>query len=139
MIGMELYDFLKQRVQKDDGFIKYSHLTFTELGEGSAKAEIAVDKDQLNPMGTVHGGCLFSICDTVGGTAAMTHGVAVTTTTGNISYLNPAAGCEKLYAEAVELKAGRTLYRYDVYIRDEQGTLICKADMEYYRLDKLQY
>lgn len=136
---MRLYDFLKQRVQKDNGYIKYSHLTFTEIEEGKAKAEIAVDADQLNPMGTVHGGCLFSICDTVGGTAAMTHGVAVTTTTGTISYLNPAAGCGRLYAEAVELKAGKTLYRYDVYIRNEEGILICKADMEYYRLGELEY
>lgn len=136
---MQLYDFLRQRVQKDNGYIKYNHLTFTELSEGKAKAEIAVDRDQLNPMGSVHGGCLFSICDTVGGTAAMTHGVAVTTTMGTISYLNPAAGSGRLYAEAVELKAGRTLYRYDVYIRDEQGKLICKADMEYYRLGELEY
>lgn len=139
MVGMELYDFLRQRVQKDDGFIQYSHLTFTEFGLGSVKAEIEVKEDQLNPMGSVHGGCLFSICDTVGGTAAMTHGIAVTTTMGTISYLNPAAGCDKLYAEAVELKAGRTLYRYDVYIRDGEGMLICKADMEYYRLDELKY
>ncbi len=136
---MRLYDFLKQRVQEDQGYIRYSHLTFTELGEGKAKAEIAVGKDQLNPMGSVHGGCLFSICDTVGGTAAMTHGAAVTTTTGTISYLNPATGCGTLYAEAVELKAGKTLYRYDVYIRDDRGILICKADMEYYKLGELEY
>lgn len=136
---MQLYDFLRQRVQKDSGFIQYSHLTFTKLSEGTAEAEIEVNKDQLNPMGSVHGGCLFSICDTVGGTAAMTHGVLVTTTMASISYLNPAAGCGKLYAKAVELKAGKTLYRYDVYIRDEQGILICKADMEYYKLKELEY
>lgn len=136
---MELYDFLKQRVQNEKGYIKYNHLHFTELSEGSARAEVEVDEDLLNPMGSVHGGCLFSVCDTVGGTAAMTHGVAVTTTMGTISYLNPAAGCGKLYAEAVELKAGRTLFRYDVFVRDEQGVLICKADMEYYKLGKLEY
>lgn len=135
---MQLYDFLRQRVQ-DGGYIKYSHLTFTELSEGKAKAEAAVDPNMLNPMGSVHGGCLFSICDTVGGTAAMTHGAAVTTTMGAISYLNPAVGCDRLYVEAVELKAGRTLYRYDVYVRDASGRLICKADLEYYRLGELKY
>ncbi|MBP3459304.1 MAG: PaaI family thioesterase [Lachnospiraceae bacterium] len=136
---MELYDFLKTRVQSEKGYIKYNHLTFTELGKGRAKAEVAVDEDLLNPMGSVHGGCLFSVCDTVGGTAAMTHGAAVTTTMGTISYLNPAIGCGRLYAEAVELKAGKTLFRYDVFIRDENGKLICKADMEYYVLGKLEY
>lgn len=136
---MELYDFLKSRVQSEKGYIKYNHLTFTELGTGKAKAEVAVDGNLLNPMGSVHGGCLFSVCDTVGGTAAMTHGVAVTTTMGTISYLNPAAGCSRLYAEAVELKAGKTLFHYDVSVRDEKGTLICKADMEYYVTGKLEY
>lgn len=136
---MELYEFLKRRVEENDGYIKYSHLTFTKLNRGSALAEIKVHKEQLNPLGSVHGGCLFSICDTVGGTAAMTHGVSVTTTMGTISYLNPAVCCDKLYAEAVELKAGRFLFRYDVFVRNEDGTLICKADMEYYKLGKLEF
>lgn len=102
-------------------------------------AEVEVGKGMKSPMGAVHGGCLFSICDTVGGTAAMTHGVTVTTTVGTISYLNPAVDYDRLYAEAVELKAGKTLFCYDVLIRDERGTLMCKADMEYYKLGELKY
>lgn len=136
---MDLYEFLKQRVQNAQGYIRFSHLNFTELGEGSAKAKVQVDEDLLNPMGTVHGGCLFSICDTVGGTAAMTHGVAVTTTMASISYLNPAPGSGILTAEAVELKAGQNLFRYDVFVRDEQGTLVCKAELEYFKIGKLDY
>ena len=69
---MELYDYLKRRVEDADGFIKHLHLSFTELSKGNVAAEIEVGDELLNPMGTVHGGCLFSICDTVGGTAAMT-------------------------------------------------------------------
>lgn len=136
---MELYEFLKQRVQNTKGYIRFNHLNFIELSEGSAKAEVQVNEDLLNPMGTVHGGCLFSICDTVGGTAAMTHGVAVTTTMASISYLNPAPGKGILTAEAVELKAGNNLFRYDVFVRDEQGILVCKADLEYFKLGELNY
>ena len=136
---MELYEFLKKRVQNAEGYIRFSHLNFIELSEGCAKAEVQVDKNMLNPMGTVHGGCLFSICDTVGGTAAMTHGVAVTTTMASISYLNPAPGKGILTAEAVELKAGNNLFRYDVFVRDEQGILLCKADLEYFKLGELNY
>ena len=136
---MKLYEFLKQRVQNAKGYIRFSHLNFVELGEGTAKAEIQVDEDLLNPMGTVHGGCLFSICDTVGGTAAMTHGVAVTTTMASISYLNPAPGKGILTAEAVELKAGNNLFRYDVFVRDEQGILVCKANLEYFKIGQLNY
>lgn len=134
-----LYRFLKERIEDNEGYIKYSHLTFTKMETGSVTAEVEVGKEMKNPMGAVHGGCLFSICDTVGGTAAMTHGVTVTTSVGTISYLNPAVDCDRLYAEAVELKAGKTLFRYDVFIRDGRGTLICKADMEYYRLGELEY
>ena len=98
---MELYDYLKRRVEDADGFIKHLHLSFTELSKGNVAAEIEVGDELLNPMGTVHGGCLFSICDTVGGTAAMTYGSIVTTTMATISYIRPAGG-KTLYAKAFE-------------------------------------
>lgn len=135
---MELYDFLRNRVQDQDGFIKNLHLNFVHLAEGEAIAEIAVDKELLNPMGTVHGGCLFSICDTVGGTAAMTHGVMVTTTMATISYVRPGGG-NKLIAKASEIKAGNALFRYDVCIYDEKDELICKAMLEYFKTADIKF
>jgi len=133
---MEQYEFLKNRVLAKSGFIKNLNINITELAKGYAKAEITVDKDLLNPMGSVHGGCLFSICDTVGGTAAMTHGVVVTTTMASISYIHPGTG-DKLIAETTEIKAGTNLYRYDVCIYDKRGLLVCKANMEYFMVAKL--
>ena len=47
----------------------------------------------------------------------------MTTSSGTISYLNAAMNPEKLIAEAVELKAGKNLLTYDVYIRTEEGKL----------------
>ena len=135
---MELYDFLRKRVQTDQGYIRFQHITFTELSKGHVRAEITVDEDLLNPMGGVHGGCLFSICDTVGGTAAMTRGYVVTTMSGYISYLRPAVGTGTLFVEAVEIKSGRTISNYDVFVKDETGVLICKTTLEYYRLHKIE-
>lgn len=134
---MELYDYLKNRVVNADGFIKHLHLNFTEISQGAVTAEIDVDDELLNPMKTVHGGCLFSICDTVGGTAAMTYGYIVTTTMATISYIRPAMG-NKLYAKATEIKAGSALYRFDVSIYDECDELVCKAMLEYYKVKKIR-
>ena len=39
-----------------------------------------------------------------------------------------------LIAEAVELKAGKNLLTYDVYIRTEEGKLVAKATLEYFSL-----
>lgn len=134
---MELYDYLKRRVEDADGFIKHLHLSFTELSKGNVAAEIEVGDELLNPMGTVHGGCLFSICDTVGGTAAMTYGSIVTTTMATISYIRPAGG-KTLYAKAFELKAWASLLRYDICVYDEKKELVCKAMMEYFKVGPIQ-
>ena len=58
----------------------------------------------------------------------------MTTANGTISYMNAAMNPEKLIAEAVELKAGKNLLTYDVYIRTEEGKLVAKATLEYFSL-----
>lgn len=112
----------------------YLGIVITEAGPGWARGEMPCRKEHLNPIGSIHGGIIFFLADTVGGTAACSRGSRVTTASGSISYLNAAMNSEKLIAEAVELKAGKNLLTYDVYIRNEAEKLIAKATMEYFSL-----
>ena len=96
--------------------------------------DVAFREYHVNPIGSVHGGVIFFLADSVGGTAASSRGSRVTTANGTISYLNAAMNPEKLIAEAVELKAGKNLLTYDVYIRTEEGKLVAKATLEYFSL-----
>lgn len=114
----------------------YMGIEITDVGPGWAKGRLEYRKYHVNPIGSVHGGVLFFLADSVGGTAASSRGSRVTTANGSIHYLNAAMNPEQLVAEAVELKAGKNLLTYDVYIRTEKGKLVAKATMEYFSLHK---
>ena len=45
-----------------------------ELDEGYCKGELEVTDQHMNPLGTVHGGCLYTLADTVAGFAAASCG-----------------------------------------------------------------
>lgn len=116
------------------GFIKEMGMELTELKEGYCKGRIVLSEKHNNPMGTVHGGLIFGLADTIGGRAAMSYGDKVVTLNANISYLNPAANTEYIEAEAVKVRNGRTTAVYDVMIRTAQGVEVAKVTITYYKV-----
>ena len=86
----------------------------------------------LNPLGTVHGGCTFTLADTIGGSAALTHGKSVVTVDSNIHYLAPACNTEKLIAEAKEIKYGATIALYEVNVYKDDGTMVATSTQSYF-------
>lgn len=128
------YEVLKEMRNTQGGHAEDIGLKITEVEGGRAVGELEVTPRLLNPYGAVHGGILFSIADTVGGTAAWSRGFCVVTSTGTINYLRGTAGAKKLIAEATEVKPGKTLSIYDVEIKDEKGRLVSKAVMTYYSM-----
>lgn len=119
-----------------EGFTKLLGMNIIDIAEGYAEGEIVINKDYLNPFGTVHGGCIFSLIDTVGGVAAMTRGNITTTSSCNINYLNAATDNTKIRAVAKEVKQGGTLLVYDVEVFDGDDKIIAKAVCTYFRLQK---
>ena len=134
----EEYTYLKKRIEEAEGFIGYLPLTIDSIDTGCVKATLEMTEHILNPFGTVHGGCLFTVADSIAGTAAMTHGHYVTTISGHIHYLTPAAGAGRLKIVAEEVRAGKTILTYDVLFLDESGREICKATLEYFALNEIK-
>jgi acyl-CoA thioesterase len=89
-----------------------------EYREGYAKGSMPVKPDFLNPLGTVHGGCLYSLADSVGGCACATFGKIAPTVSGDLHSLRPACGFDSLVAVATVVKHGRSLAVYEVTITD---------------------
>lgn len=125
---------INQLHKKQQGFIAKTGIRITDLGEGHAKGRVVLDASCNNPMDYVHGGCLFTLADTVAGHAAMTYGGIVTTSSAEIHYLNPAKDTEYIEAEANVIRNGRTISLFDVMIRDDKGTEICKLILTYFRI-----
>lgn len=118
------------------GFASDIGIKILSISKGYAKAEINIEKKHLNPGNSVHGGCIFSLADTVGGVAAWSRGNYVVTSSSNINYLNPAIDSKRLIGIAKEIKFGKKILIYDVEIWDEKDRLIAKVTNTYYSLGK---
>ena len=84
------YEKIAQERNMQNGFINRIGFKVTEIGKLYAKGEIDLGEMHANPIGSIHGGVIFSMADTVGGVAATTAGSYCTTVNGNINYLNVA-------------------------------------------------
>ncbi|MDE6911402.1 MAG: PaaI family thioesterase [Lachnospiraceae bacterium] len=126
------YDAIKNHFYGTLGFIQLLDMRITELSEGYCKGEMPLRPEILNPLGSVHGGCTFALADTIGGSAALTHGNSVMTVDSNIHYLAPARNTEKLVAEAKEIKYGSTIAVYEVNVYKADGTMVATSIQSYF-------
>lgn len=105
-----------------------------ERGLGYAKGEIEILPWHLNVLGVVHGGCLFSLADTISGVSALGRGGRVTTVNGNINYLKAGKDTTKIVAEAREIKYGRTLSVCECKLSNDKGELLATTTMTFFHL-----
>ncbi len=121
---------------EENSFAKTIGLEMLELREGYAEGRIPVKEESKNPLGTMHGGCLYSLADIVSGTVATLRGNYVTTVSGEFSYLRPAADTQYVTAKAQEIRFGKNLAVYRVDLVDDAGTVLDIATFTFFDLGK---
>lgn len=112
-------------------------LEFLIYQEGYCKAVLPIRQDFLNPNGSLHGGLLYTIADTVGGVAALRpdSGETVTTITGTMQFYRAALNLTKLYAEGRMVKDGKRVAFVEVDLLSEEGTLYARGSFSFARID----
>ena len=117
-----------------DAYSKNLGIVFAEIKPGMAKAVMQLKKEVVNPIGSIHGGALFSLADIVAGVAVNANGVNVTTLDSNIQYLAPAFldRTKTLTAKATTKKAGKTIHVMEVDITDDNNTLIASSSFTFF-------
>ena len=105
-----------------------------EIRPGYAKGEMTIRPEFENAIQSVHGGCLFTLADTICGAAAASYGWKMTTMSSDIHYLKAAIGTKKLYAEATEVKSGKNVCIYEVLITDDKGNENVKGTFTFFNL-----
>lgn len=95
-------------------------LKILSLTDGYAEVFMPASESILNPLGNVHGGAIYTLCDVAAGTAAASRGRAGVTLSSSMTYLRPGHAGEGLLAKTREFKSGRTtaVYGVDVYQGD---------------------
>lgn len=117
---------LLQRINRPHLFNSFNGITVTSVAavSGQAQGELEVTENSLNPHGTVHGGCLYTLADTVAGSAvAASCGRPCVTVSGTLEFLRPATG-PKVQCSASPKKVGRTLWVMQVELSDQRERLV---------------
>lgn len=103
------------------------------MKEGFARGRMPYKRELTNPYGFLHGGCLYSLADIVAGNAACMDGTFVTTVSGTMNYLEPAADTDYVYCEAEKLRSGTHLSVFAVRLRDDKGKLLDSGEFTFFR------
>ncbi len=130
------FEKLKSFRNINNNFAKLLGVELTELSKGYAKAQMTVKKEFLNPIGSLHGGCLYTIADIAGGAAACSYGIHVTTIDGDFHYLRAGINTEKLYATATEIKKGKRISVYNISVTDQDNMELAVGIFSFMSLGK---
>ena len=137
MIVIMSFDINEYIENNKKGFIEDIGIEILEISTGFCKGRIKLEKRHQNPLGTVHGGCLFTLADTIGGLAAISHGYQVVTLNSEIHYLNPAVDTTCIIATSKEIKFGKHTSVYEVSITNDKEQLVATTTLTYFCLYSL--
>lgn len=129
-----LSDYEQDALEKGTDFRIAVGVRFLEREIGYAKAEMDILPWHLNPLGIIHGGCLFTLADTTSGASALGRGGRVSTVNGSINYLKAGKNTTKIVAEAHEIKYGRTLSVCEAKIFNDKGELLATTSMTFFHM-----
>lgn len=108
----------------------------TKITEGHAWAELTVQPNQQNLIGSVHGGILMTFADVVAAAATWSYGSHITTQECSIHFLNAAIHVDKLLAESIVEKHGKRIFVVRVEITDPTGRKILTSTFSLFNLGK---
>ena len=124
----KLEQVILRRINTPTEYPAVNHIRLTKAYRGMGEGELTVTAGSLNPQKIVHGGCLYSLADTVCGAAAASNGHLCVTTSSSINFLRPGKSSGKIYCSAIPEKTGRriSVYRFEIY--DDTGGKDCVRD-----------
>lgn len=92
--------------------------------DGTAEGVLDVTERSHNPHHTVHGGCLYTLADTVAGSAvAAACSTPCVTANSSMEFLRPATG-SKVFCSARPKKLGRFLNVVQVELTGDNGKVV---------------
>ena len=134
-ISPEVQVALRDLVEKNP-YMQELKIDILEIERGFVKGKLTVTDKVLNPYGSVHGGCLFSLADITAGLAACTYGVYSSTIDGNMEYILPAMDTEYIICEAKEIRQGMHVSQYEAELYDDKHQLVDKATFSFYMMNR---
>lgn len=108
-----------------------------QLRDGEAEVHWQVKPEHLNRFGSVHGGALAGLIDTVAAIASLTKMKRIVTIELNVSYIKAANITTKVIAKGKVIQAGRSLLRTAVELFNAEGELLTRGTLTFFVLGDL--
>lgn len=112
---------------KENAFAVRIGYHVTDAAEGFAKGEMDVTPLVMNPIGSVHGGCLFTVADSTAGMAAASYGEKITTMDADFHFLRPCLHEKKILGVGQVVKHGRRVSVVETTVENEEGVVFAKG------------
>lgn len=134
-MDQELRKSLEERMTgKNNPVCETLHISVDLIDDDRAEGHMDITHGCKNPGGYVHGGSIFTLCDTIGGVAAISDGHRYVTQTSSISYLgNQQEGV--INASAKVLHRGRRTCLVEVHLTGEGGRDVAVCTLNFFRTD----
>ena len=125
---------IPQIVNQPGQFSFENGIVLTDVQPGYGEGVLHVQPTSRNPHGTVHGGCLYTLADTVAGSAACARGASCVTVSGTMEFLRPASGAQ-IHCVATPKKEGRTLSVMQVVLTDDSDVTVATGTFTFYMIE----
>lgn len=122
-----------RKIFEGDRFATENGAVIERIGERSATCSLVLTPSHRNAMGAVMGGVSFMLADFAFAVAANLDKMDCVSLRSDISFLSAAKG-EKLIAEAVCIKNGKSTACYRVDVMDELGNLTATVTVTGYHV-----
>lgn len=119
-----------------DGFTKDMGIVVRSIEDTLAVVDMKISEKLQNPIGSVHGGALFTLADIASGLVATADGTKATTLDSNIRFVKAVFVEKSQYVRATATlkKTGKKVRVVEVEIADDKGELLCIATFGFFVL-----
>lgn len=118
---------------EQEPFAQFLGIQLIEIGEGTARAELDVRKQEmLNSHGTIHGAVIFALADYVFASACNSYGKTAVGLSTTINFISAAKKGDILEATAMEEKRNHRIGWYKINVTSK-GELIATMEAIAYR------
>ncbi|TCP20337.1 acyl-CoA thioesterase [Scopulibacillus darangshiensis] len=123
----EIFSTLEQ-----EPYAQFLGIKLTELGAGTATAELNIKDHMLNAHGTVHGAIIFALADFVFAAACNSYGKTSVGLSTTVNFMAPGMKGSVLSAAAVEEKKNNRTSWYKIRV-ESSGELVATMEALAYR------
>jgi 1,4-dihydroxy-2-naphthoyl-CoA hydrolase len=123
-------DLMTRLQQELPDFPRHLGIEITEVTPERVVAEAVVRPDLSIETGTLHGGAIMAIADTLGAVATMANlreGQWTTTLESKTNFLAPAPTGTRIFCECLPLHRGKRTMVWQTNIRNAQGKMVAQV------------